>query len=528
MNRRFLQFVALCLIIVVGFAFRITKINAVLPYVAAVDEPILTESASQIIRSGNLNPHFFNYPSLPVYITVVGFTVGFLWSASKMEVKTTHDMGTFDYPYYSQQRIVFVAKFLFTLFSLVTLFLIGLIASKAFRDPDLLWIAPMVLSFSGLFFLHSAGYLNVDIIGVSFSVITVLYCIYSFSRTPTFANRVLIPGIYAGLAVASKYNMVPIVIPVMLLILFSEKKDVDNLHPGRTSWKLKYLLLFPLVSIATFLIVVPFSYLDFPAFLNGVAHELYHYQSGHEGFTGTPGFPEFLFFCSKIADEYGYTAAIIGVLGIGFALKRDSRLAWLVVSYPAGLLILMSLQAVNFIRNILGTIVFFSIFIAIGVVNLRRILARRMPAWVASLILIVVLTAGISWRNLANAFYLTPDSRTLAMSWLLKNAPKGTTIFVPDELGMDSRKLDSDYHVITESVTDPQNENERTADFMIVPRFGSGGANLGQKWMRIMTRLNEQYDGCQQTVQFGSQAVVLNSAEHSFPASDPLFRIAKK
>ncbi|MFN2286438.1 MAG: glycosyl transferase family 39, partial [Anaerolineae bacterium] len=39
-----------------------------LPYLAHTDEPTQYNPAINILKTGDLNPHFFNYPSLTIYL----------------------------------------------------------------------------------------------------------------------------------------------------------------------------------------------------------------------------------------------------------------------------------------------------------------------------------------------------------------------------------------------------------------------------------------------------------------------------
>ncbi|MFN2111211.1 MAG: phospholipid carrier-dependent glycosyltransferase, partial [Anaerolineae bacterium] len=48
-----------------------------LPYLAHTDEPTQYNPAIDILKTGDLNPHFFNYPSLTIYLDAAVFYVGY-------------------------------------------------------------------------------------------------------------------------------------------------------------------------------------------------------------------------------------------------------------------------------------------------------------------------------------------------------------------------------------------------------------------------------------------------------------------
>jgi 4-amino-4-deoxy-L-arabinose transferase-like glycosyltransferase len=63
---RYMVFLAIVLLI--AFSLRTWGINYDLPYIFHPDEPFSMGIILNIFRSGNLNPHFYDYPSLFFYI----------------------------------------------------------------------------------------------------------------------------------------------------------------------------------------------------------------------------------------------------------------------------------------------------------------------------------------------------------------------------------------------------------------------------------------------------------------------------
>src|SRR5579884_1606423 len=55
-----------------------------IPYVTHVDEPQIMERAANILRTGNLNPKFYNYPSLSIYFAATAMAVGYFHDAAKL------------------------------------------------------------------------------------------------------------------------------------------------------------------------------------------------------------------------------------------------------------------------------------------------------------------------------------------------------------------------------------------------------------------------------------------------------------
>ena len=66
-----------------------------IPYAVSVDEPQIVERAFTMMKTGSLNPHFFDYGSLPIYIqlcvSIVRFIVGSVTGAWDSLEQATSD-----------------------------------------------------------------------------------------------------------------------------------------------------------------------------------------------------------------------------------------------------------------------------------------------------------------------------------------------------------------------------------------------------------------------------------------------------
>ena len=80
MRSKQIPLIALALIILFGGFLRLYKLDfgLELPYVAHTDEPTQYNPAIRILTTGDLNPHFFNYPSLPIYLYSAVMRAGYL------------------------------------------------------------------------------------------------------------------------------------------------------------------------------------------------------------------------------------------------------------------------------------------------------------------------------------------------------------------------------------------------------------------------------------------------------------------
>ena len=86
-NKSILILVVLIAIFSIFVRFKI--INGSLPYIGHPDEQAITSPSIKILKSGDLNPHTFVYPSLPFYLTAASFVVGYANSVSHGDIRNT-------------------------------------------------------------------------------------------------------------------------------------------------------------------------------------------------------------------------------------------------------------------------------------------------------------------------------------------------------------------------------------------------------------------------------------------------------
>ena len=105
----------------VVFTVQYKMITNSLPYSNHVDEGAIFSRAIIIMKTGDFNPHFFNYPSLPIYLATFGTTLGFFKSASNLEIKKLSELSPQVYPYFSRCLKKPFIKFYPKIFSILTL-----------------------------------------------------------------------------------------------------------------------------------------------------------------------------------------------------------------------------------------------------------------------------------------------------------------------------------------------------------------------------------------------------------------------
>ena len=85
----------LLLVLAVAAALRFWALGHGIPYALSVDEPEIVERALRMMKTGTLNPHFFDYGQLLIYIqflvSVVRFIAGSVTGAWDSLAQVTSD-----------------------------------------------------------------------------------------------------------------------------------------------------------------------------------------------------------------------------------------------------------------------------------------------------------------------------------------------------------------------------------------------------------------------------------------------------
>ena len=68
-------------VLIAAAVLRFWALRAGIPYAVQVDEPEIVERALNMMRSGSLHPHFFDYPTLYIYVQLVVACARFLAGA---------------------------------------------------------------------------------------------------------------------------------------------------------------------------------------------------------------------------------------------------------------------------------------------------------------------------------------------------------------------------------------------------------------------------------------------------------------
>ena len=418
-----------------------------MPYSMNVDEKYLTEPSIKILQTADLNPHIYNYPSLPIHLCAIGESIGFLKAAKKEYITDVKQLDGHPYPFFRHTTVFIIPRIMFALSSAL-IFLIGLIMLLRYYNLSLLYTLAFIptLMASKAFIYQSWAYLNVNIIGTFFVVATLFHLIY-YRNYSTIITRVIVPSALAAAAIASKYNFALVLTSIVLTTLLYEKKH-----------KLLYSLLVVPISLLFFVTFMPFSILDLSDFLNGIAREIVHYYHlGHSGNSRDPGIPQLLFYLHSIMQQFGLPLFLIGIVGIYHAFKIQRKITVILLSFPIFFLLFMSQQKVNFLRNVISIYAIYAIFITIGISYCFQrisssILNKKGKMTIRALLLLIFFTyPSIKITENLHLFW-KKDSRNTVIDTINSSLPQASMLYIPFNLTMDLNPIKN--HVVFHQYTD--------------------------------------------------------------------------
>ena len=210
-------YLILGIILLCAFFVRFLGINFGLPYLHYWDEPQAANPALRMLKTGDFNPHVFNWPGLTSYSCFLVDVVHYYYL-----MKTAES----DYPYpntvldeieineepvwnwrwsVSHPSFYLWNRFFFCVIGTITVFLTYLIAKEMGGEATGLMAAFLIAGFSRWHILYSR-YIAPDIL-VCFFVLLVVYYAIRYNRSHALKD-LLISLLFAGLAISSKYSAI--------------------------------------------------------------------------------------------------------------------------------------------------------------------------------------------------------------------------------------------------------------------------------------------------------------------------------
>jgi 4-amino-4-deoxy-L-arabinose transferase-like glycosyltransferase len=239
------------------------------PFALGVDEPEVMERAVRMMKTGDFNPHFFDYPSLYMYVQALVAVFHFAFGAMRGTWNSLAQAPTEDFYVWARGVTAIVGT--------ATVWVVYRVGMRWGKRTALL--AAVMLAVMPMH-VRESHYVLTDVPATFLVTLTLLLSLRAHERAT--ARALALAGAAAGLAGATKYyGIIAVVMPLIVCMTSSATR------PSRLAASLWTLT----AMMAAFLIAAPYTVLDLPTFLNQFAGLASKYRGLS---TGEPGWVLYL------------------------------------------------------------------------------------------------------------------------------------------------------------------------------------------------------------------------------------------
>lgn len=418
MKSKPLTIILTILILCLALGLRLWGLAYDLPNIFHADEPWPLNIAYGMLTSGDMNPHFFDWGSLVIYINFLIQVIA-KWLTGGLSSATTpvifRGMGI---AFTTVPNLVLASRLVSVAFGVVTVGLVLAAGKKASGKnvTGLLAGLLMAIVFTGV---TLSKVITADVYATFFVTLVLLasLAILKSGRTSAY----IWAGVGLGLAVASKYNTALVVLTVLAAHFLRHGLK------GFTNYRL-YLCFG--VALLAFFVGMPFAFLGFKEFYEGFTTTAQRYASGHVGMEGNT-----LRFYLQYMWQTGGILYILAFLEILRGLITRNKALITVSAFPLVYFVFISSFFVRNDRTFLPITPFALVLAASFLTFLwqktAEVLSRRLQVAgkvLVSAILLVSLLLPSIYTAKTSAMWATATSREEARLWIEQNLPAGSRI----------------------------------------------------------------------------------------------------
>lgn len=382
-----------------------------IPYALAVDEPEIMDRAVAMMKTGNFNPRFYDYPGLYIHVQLVTACVRFIAGAVAGTWQSLNAAPTAEF--YLWGRAVTA------ILGVATVWFVFLAGMR--------WGARHALLAAGIMAVLSphvreSHYVLTDVPLTFFVALTLVLSLRAHERATSRAFAWA--GVAAGLAAATKYTgALALLMPLLACWM----------TPAAVPSRLMCSLTVVAGAAAAFIVGAPYTFLDLPAFLNGVARLASEYRGG-------PAESLWLVYLKHLRNAFGWPGILLvgagAIMGANRLVRGPGRFRWaLLLAFALAYYVLVSSQGIGFGRYLLPIFPHLSLLAAAAVISgvslLRRFAIPRAPrtALIAALTVAAILPPAIQAIGF-DRMIGRQGTVELAYSWILENIPEGSVVVV--------------------------------------------------------------------------------------------------
>ncbi len=372
------------------------------------DERNIAAAVSRISFFGQLNPKFFAYGSLPLYLyRAVGETISLL-------VKDNNWV-------YNWGKINLVTRGVSVLFSSLTIFLVFLVA-KVIWSKKIGLIASFLTAFTAS--LIQTAHYGVTESMLTFWLVLVLLLSLKLLEKQRLKEYLRI-GLIVGLAVSTKISALSFIVVPLVSHSFVSIKNRKQFKYLNYQFKLLVLIL---VALVTFIILSPYAFIDKTKFLESMAYES-GVATGKLKVVYVLQFEKtlpYLFQLKNLIWQVG-PVVLLGYLGflllLFTAIKKKNKKLLIFVSFPLAYFVYVGSWHTKFIRYMVPLIPFLIMAASWLIFEVQK----KWRQW-GSFLIILALGSSLFWSFAFFSIYTRESTRITASQWIYQNIPQEVKI----------------------------------------------------------------------------------------------------
>ena len=432
-------FPALIVVLLLAFLLRIYGIGFGLPHLFYWDEPTVVNRAVRF-GSGDLNPHFFAYPALYMYVLFAVSGLMFLLGRATGHYHSAQDFAA-EY-FLDPSRVYLSVRLATACVGTLTVWFTFLVGKKYFNERvGLLGALFMAVS------VVNGSHSHVAITDVPHVLFIVAACLPLHNVLTRGRPRdYVLSGLLIGLGAATKYLAVLLVPTLLLAAWLSTRRppapldqaaSPQNQEPASPSRSPLIPLAFAFAALlAGFFIGTPFNLLNLRAFLADIQTQQTISQGSGSG-------TSYWYYISKaLPGDMGAFVYFTAIAGILLLLWKRRSVGALFLTFPFVYFVFIGRYPLGFSRYMLPEGPFLAMLAAFTfnwLYETVRDLLKQEKAnpfraawksvWAFSVMALALppLWLLLQWDSLmAN----TPDTRTRALKWVEDNVPAGSAISI--------------------------------------------------------------------------------------------------
>jgi len=383
-----------------------------IPFAVGVDEPEIIDRVVRMMRTGDLNPHFYDYPTLYIYVQLAVALVNFVVGASMGAWRSLSAVTAADFYLWGRATTAIIGA--------LTVYLVYQIGLRWGTRHALLAAALLAVMPNHV---RESHFVLTDVPATFLVTLAFLLSLVALEKgTPRgFAAA----GAAAGLAAATKYYAGVVVLLPLAAAYLARSRDSSRVRCALTAAG---------AAAAAFLVAAPFTVLDLPGFLNGYAGVIGANLPASDAWTGT------VLSAKHLRIGLGWPGLLLALGGFGLGVVRTvtgpgrARFG-LAVLLLAVYLPLVVNRSMIWARYLLPVVPIICLLAAIAIVSGVSLLRRfSIPRW-ARTALIAALTVSALLPPALNAIgwvrmHGRVSTQALTYDWIMANIPAGARIAV--------------------------------------------------------------------------------------------------